>query len=80
MFLYQVLIAVSIHFWFFQICLLTSPVQQVTRHLFRFQRSLNCDSMSHSLSNIERKINHKIKELKDKMKKTNQRIETEGLE
>jgi hypothetical protein len=35
--------------------------------------------MNDSLSDIEKKINHKIKETKDKMKKTNQRIETDRL-
>jgi hypothetical protein len=35
--------------------------------------------MSDSLSNIEKKINHRIQELKYKMKKTNQRIETDRL-
>jgi hypothetical protein len=35
--------------------------------------------MRDSLSNIENKINLKIKELKDKMKKTNQRTETDRL-
>jgi hypothetical protein len=35
--------------------------------------------MNDSLSNIEKKINHRIQELKDKMKKTNQRIETYRL-
>jgi len=34
--------------------------------------------MNDSLSDIEKKINHKIKEL-DKMKKTNQRTETDRL-
>jgi hypothetical protein len=29
--------------------------------------------MNDSLSNIEKKVNHKIQETKDKMKKTNQR-------
>jgi hypothetical protein len=33
--------------------------------------------MNDSLSNIEKKINHKIHETKDKMKKTNQRTETD---
>jgi hypothetical protein len=35
--------------------------------------------MSDSLSHIEKKINHKIKEPKYKMKKTNQRAETDRL-
>jgi len=35
--------------------------------------------MSDSLSNIEKKINHRIQELKYKMKKTNQRAETDRL-
>jgi hypothetical protein len=35
--------------------------------------------MNDSLSNIEKKINHKIQELKYKMKKTHQRIETDRL-
>jgi hypothetical protein len=35
--------------------------------------------MSDSLSNIEKKINHRSQELKDKMQKTNQRIETDRL-
>jgi len=35
--------------------------------------------MNDLLSNIEKKINHKIQELKDKMKKTNQRTETDRL-
>jgi hypothetical protein len=35
--------------------------------------------MSDSLSNIENKVNHRVQELKDKMKKTNQRIETDRL-
>ena len=34
--------------------------------------------MNDSLSDIEKKINHEIKE-KDKMKKTNQRTETDRL-
>ena len=33
--------------------------------------------MNDSLSNIEKKVNHKIQETKDKMKKTNQRTETD---
>ena len=33
--------------------------------------------MNDLLSNIEKKINHKIQETKDKMKKTNQRTETD---
>jgi hypothetical protein len=33
--------------------------------------------MNDSLSNVEKKINHKIQETKDKMKKTNQRTETD---
>ena len=35
--------------------------------------------MNDSLSNIEKKINHRIQELKDKMKKTNQRAEIDRL-
>jgi hypothetical protein len=35
--------------------------------------------MSDSLSNIEKKINQRIQELKYKMKKTNQRTETDRL-
>ena len=35
--------------------------------------------MSDSLSNIDNKVNHRVQELKDKMKKTNQRIETDRL-
>jgi hypothetical protein len=35
--------------------------------------------MSDLLYNLEKKINHKIKELKYKMKKTNQRAETDRL-
>jgi len=35
--------------------------------------------MSDSLSNIEKKINQRIQELKYKMKKANQRIETFSL-
>jgi len=35
--------------------------------------------MSDSLSNIEKKTNHRIQELKYKMKKTNQRAETDRL-
>jgi hypothetical protein len=35
--------------------------------------------MSDSLSNIEKKINQRIQELKYKMKKTNHRIETDRL-
>jgi hypothetical protein len=35
--------------------------------------------MSDSLSNIEKKINYRIQELKYKMKKTNQRAETDRL-
>jgi polyhydroxyalkanoate synthesis regulator phasin len=33
--------------------------------------------MNDSLSNVEKKINHRIEELKDKMQKTNQRTETD---
>ena len=33
--------------------------------------------MNDSLSNIEKKINHKIQETKDKIKRTNQRAETD---
>jgi hypothetical protein len=38
--------------------------------------------MNDSLSNIEKKINHRIEDVKDKMKKANQRTETDnyGLE
>lgn len=35
--------------------------------------------MSDSLSNIENKVNHRIQELKYKMKKANQRAETDRL-
>jgi len=35
--------------------------------------------MSDPLSNIEKKINQRIQELKDKMRNTNQRIETDRL-
>jgi hypothetical protein len=35
--------------------------------------------MNDSLSNIEKKINHRIQELKYKMQKTNQRTETDRL-
>jgi hypothetical protein len=35
--------------------------------------------MNDSLSNIENKINHRVQELKDKMKKTNPRTETDRL-
>ena len=35
--------------------------------------------MNDSLFNIEKKINQRIKELKDKMKKTNQRTKTDRL-
>jgi hypothetical protein len=35
--------------------------------------------MNDSLSNIEKKINRKIKELKGKMKKTSQRTKTDRL-
>jgi hypothetical protein len=35
--------------------------------------------MSDSLSNIEKKITHRIQELKYKMKKANQRIKTDRL-
>ena len=35
--------------------------------------------MNDSLSNIEKKINHRIQELKNKMRKTNQRMETDRL-
>jgi polyhydroxyalkanoate synthesis regulator phasin len=35
--------------------------------------------MDDSLSNIEKKINHRIEELKDKMEKTNLRTETDRL-
>ena len=35
--------------------------------------------MSDSLSNVEKKINQRIQDIKDKMKKTNQRIETDRL-
>ena len=39
----------------------------------------NNNSMNDSLSIMENKINRKIKELKDKMKKTSQRTETDRL-
>jgi hypothetical protein len=35
--------------------------------------------MSDPLSDIETKINHNVKELKDKIRKTNQQIETDRL-
>jgi hypothetical protein len=35
--------------------------------------------MSDSLSNIEKKINHRIEDVKYKMQKTNQRAETDRL-
>jgi hypothetical protein len=35
--------------------------------------------MSDSLSNIEKKINQRIQDTKEKMKKANQRIETDRL-
>ena len=35
--------------------------------------------MSDSLSNIEKKINHRVQDTKEKMKKTNQRDETDRL-
>jgi polyhydroxyalkanoate synthesis regulator phasin len=35
--------------------------------------------MNDSLSDIEKKINQRIQQLKDKMKKTNQRTETDRL-
>jgi polyhydroxyalkanoate synthesis regulator phasin len=35
--------------------------------------------MNDALADIEKKINHRIQELKDKMKKANQRTETDRL-
>jgi len=35
--------------------------------------------MNDSLSNIEKKINHRIEDIKNKMKNTNQRTETDRL-
>ena len=71
-------------FWFY-LCILSDLFVNMTSAagnsspFFSFQRSLNCSCMSDSLSNIENKINHRVQDTKEKMKKANQRAETDRL-
>jgi hypothetical protein len=51
-------------------------VQQLHRDFFSFHNISLIATLNDSLYDIEKKINHKIKEIKDKKKKTNQRTKT----